>query len=180
MTKKILITGGTGGIGGTFTQMYEDIYHIESISRSTGHNVHFTNHILRKISDADIFINLATYRDSQTMLLHGAYALWRSHPEKLILNVGSCAGLGFRFPVTSRVGPWDYASSKASLYCAFDQCLQDHITNNKSTCQVKMITFGPANAGPCAGHPGALDTAIIAKEMQRLIETQEHYHSVLI
>ena len=180
MTKKIAITGGAGGIGSAFTELYVSIYNIESISISTGYNVQWTNEILRKISDADIFINLATYRDSQTMLLHGAYELWKAHPEKLILNVGSCAGLGFRFPITSHAGPWDYASSKAALYCAFDQCLQDHITSRKTTCQVKMITFGPANAGPCAGAPGALDTAIIAKEMQRLIETQEQYHSVLI
>jgi hypothetical protein len=131
------------------------------------------------MSDSDIFINLATYKDSQAMLLHGAYKLWNTCPNKLILNIGSCAGLGFRFP-TSPIGPWDYASTKAALYCAFDQCLQDHINNNKNTCQVKMITFGPADAGPNLGKAGALGTDVIAKEMQRLIETQEHYHSVLL
>jgi short-subunit dehydrogenase involved in D-alanine esterification of teichoic acids len=180
MTKKIAITGGAGGIGSAFTQLYGNVYSIKSLSRTTGHHIQFTNRILRELLDSDIFINLATYRDSQTMLLHGAYKLWKDCPKKLILNVGSCAGLGLRFPISSPIGPWDYASTKAALYCAFDQCLQDHITNDKTTCQVKMITFGPADAGPNLGKAGVLGTDIIAKEMQRLIETQEHYHSVLL
>jgi len=179
--KKIIITGGTGYIGSAFISLFDSLYDIESLSRSNGFYIHNADPILQKLSTADIFINLAsTSRDTQTHLLHRSFEMWKHDPEKIILNVGSCSGLGFRFPGMPSEGPWEYASSKASLYHAFNQYLQQYINKDRNTCQVKMITVGLTDSGPNKGKPGALSTDIVACEMQRLLESQYNHHSILI
>ena len=175
---KLVITGGRGGIGSAFTKKYSDRYDIVSLSRRTGHDIINYRCVLQQLSDADIFVNLATTMfHHQTVLLHYAYEFWKEYPNKIILNIGSCSALGLRFPDISPTGPWMYASSKASLYSQFDQCLQDSI--NHQACQVKMLTIGPTNAGPNLNKPRTLDPTIVADEMYRLLNHSYLYHSML-
>ena len=177
--KRLVMTGGRGGIGSAFVSRYGDCYDIRSLSRRSGHDIVSHARILPHILGADIFVNLAsTQFDHQSILLHHCYNMWRAEPDKIILNIGSCSGLDLRFPDTSPEGPWLYASSKSGLYNLFHQCLQDHI--NHRSCRVKMLTIGPTNAGPNLGRPNTLDPNTVADEMYRLLTTPSLYHSVLL
>lgn len=176
----MIITGGMGDIGSSFIKFADSKFIIESISRSNNYNIENTELILQKSVSADVFINLAHYKFNQSILCHTMYKLWCDKKEKLILNIGSCAGKGRRFNSSPHKDMWFYETQKVSLYNTFEQCLQHHIVNNKQTCKVKMLTIGPVQGKIHDSSKTSLTCETVAKHMIELIENDQLYESTLI
>lgn len=88
--------------------------------------------VARTVADADVFINNANYKFTQTEIFYALFQIWKDDPSKHIINISSRAAQ----PNISK--GYLYAAQKAAL---------EHITNNivfnsDKLCKVTTIALG--------------------------------------
>ena len=110
MTKRVVITGHTQGIGAALKKVFEENgFIVDGFSRYTGYDIskhEIREEILSKSYNADIFINNAYDAVGQFLLLRDIVSRWEG-TSKLVINIGS---KGVHIPV---VTPYDeYLSAK--------------------------------------------------------------------
>lgn len=92
MSKKIIITGHTRGIGKALSDVFITQGHtVVGFSKSNGYDIedeNVRNDIINKIKDADIFINNAYHPIGQVDLLDRSIKQWHE-THKLIINISS-------------------------------------------------------------------------------------------
>ena len=86
---KIAITGHTGGIGKSFSELLTSRGHeIIGISRSGGENIRRIEHTASIIESCDLFINNAQSMFAQTELLYEVWKRWQGQ-KKYIWNIST-------------------------------------------------------------------------------------------
>lgn len=135
MNKIVAITGHTSGIGkGIYERLKYDGWEVLGFSRSNNYDITdsaASERIIQESTTADIFINNAEYKISQTDLLYGLFKFWRYEEEKIILNIGSVSGI----EVKNFVHP--YSAHKATLEAACKQ-----LQNTEHKCRIINLRPG--------------------------------------
>ena len=156
---QIIITGHTSGIG---KELYE-FFTPGSIglSRSTGFDItkdEFKWH-------GDVFINnainLNTYEGmfGQVRIFWEAWKLWRKHPDRVIINIGSISMDYLSSPTYHQMM---YASAKSALANASRSC--QYIENGPRVIHIKL---------------GAVDTPLIKKFKIPKMNKKDVVYSIL-
>jgi NADP-dependent 3-hydroxy acid dehydrogenase YdfG len=90
--KKVLVTGGTNGIGGALCKLLKDDYEVIPMDVHTGHSF-ASEAVLQEVYETaltcDIFINNLFHHESQLSLFKKVYAAWKEDPNKHIININS-------------------------------------------------------------------------------------------
>lgn len=139
--KKVLITGGTNGIGGSLRKLLNNHYEVIPMDTHTGHKFKPDNSMLQEVYDTalecDIFVNNLFYKDSQLTLFKQLYAAWKEDATKHIININS------KLRLKVQNGPQDIIAG--SPYTAIKQRLHDEWLNvlHEPGRKVKITNISP-------------------------------------
>ena len=90
--KKVLVTGGTNGIGGALCALLKDDYDVIPMDVHTGHSFaskEVLDEVYNTILDCDVFVNNLFHHNSQLTLFKRVYDAWKEDPTKHIININS-------------------------------------------------------------------------------------------
>jgi NAD(P)-dependent dehydrogenase (short-subunit alcohol dehydrogenase family) len=86
---KIVITGGTAGIGLALAKLFEaDNHEVLALSRRNGYNIRSLPKVAGMIEPCDMFINNAQAGFAQTELLWEVWRRWQGQ-DKVIVNIST-------------------------------------------------------------------------------------------
>jgi hypothetical protein len=86
---KIVITGGTAGIGLALAKLFEaDNHEVLALSRRNGYNIRSLPKVAGMIEPCDMFINNAQIGYAQTELLFEVWRRWQGQ-QKYIINIST-------------------------------------------------------------------------------------------
>ena len=117
-----------------------------------------TPSVVETVRDADVFINNANYRFSQTEILNELFKVWRDDPTKHIINISSRAAQ----PNISK--GYLYAAQKAAL----EHMANNLIYNSDRMCKISTITLGLLN-----GDAHSVSYKAVASQIAAMINSSD-------
>lgn len=94
-----------------------------------------TQSVVELMRDADVFINNANYKFTQTEILYELFKVWKDDPNKHIINISSRAAQ----PNISK--GYLYAAQKAAL----EHLANNLVYNSDKKCRISTIALGLLN-----------------------------------
>jgi len=126
--KKVLVTGGSKGIGGATCELLKDTYEVIPMDVHTGHSFRDPNvveEVFNTALECDIFINNLFYADTQITLFKRLYRHWKEDPTKHIININSKLRLKIPTHENDIVAINAYTDLKKEFYQAWLEILHD-------------------------------------------------------
>lgn len=135
-----------------------------------------TQSVVEAVRDADVFINNANYKFTQTEILYELFKVWKDDSSKHIINISSRAAQ----PNISK--GYLYAAQKAAL----EHLANNLVYNSDKKCRISTIALGLLNgvehstpySNVVTAIAGIIDSPIDCETVHLSIQHTENYQTV--